>query len=74
MGGFIKAVVIWFIGLITLPIIITICDAVAPEMTALGWDANMVNLTIYGLKYLWGIGWLIMGIVVWTNRHANPEE
>lgn len=74
MGGFIKACIIWFVGLVTLPIIIPVCDAVAPQMIALGWDSNMVNITIYGLKYLWGVGWLIMGIVVFTNRHANPEE
>jgi hypothetical protein len=74
MGGFMGACIIWFVGLVTIPIIVSVCDAVAPQFIAIGWEVSMVNLTIYGLKFGWPLLWLIMGIVVFTNRGTDPNE
>ena len=69
-----KPFIIWFIGIITTPIIVAVTDWAYPQFIAIGWGVDETNLTIYGLKFLWLPLWLIMGIIVFANARHNDID
>lgn len=70
-----RGLVIIFIGLVTTPLIVSVVDWASPLFVSMaGWTDFEVALTLGTLKFLWPIGFGIMGIISMVHKSSDYSD